>query len=111
MDASSTRKHDPTIVYLVECSGGIAPEPLARLRRNARFAKTKGARDSTNYGLARVSPRSYFTHHTQRISAAAVRADPKKARPDCVPQAERVRGRLSSPPSPASQPSAAQRPV
>ena len=61
-------------------SGGIAPEPLARLRRNARFTKTKGARDSTNYGLARVSPHSYLTHHTQRISAAAVRADAKNAR-------------------------------
>ena len=53
---------------------------MARLRRNGRFTKTKGARDSTNYGLARVSPRSYYTHHTQRISAAAVRADAKNAR-------------------------------
>ena len=74
------RKHNKCIVYLVECTGGIAPEPLARLRRNARFAKTKGARDSTKYGLARVSPHSYLTHHTQRISAAAVRADAKNAR-------------------------------
>ena len=73
-------KRNPTIVYLVEASGGIAPHPLARLRRNARFAKTKGARDSTKYGLARVSPRSDYTHHTQRISAAAVRADDKNAR-------------------------------
>ena len=62
---------------LVESTGGIAPEPLARIRRNARLAKTKNARD---YGEARVSPRSYYTHHTQRISAAAVRADAQNAR-------------------------------
>ena len=68
------------IVYLVESTGGIAPEPLARIRRNARLAKTKNARDSTKYGEARVSPRSYYTHHTQRISAAAVRADAQNAR-------------------------------
>ena len=30
--------------------------------------------------MARVSPRSYYTHHTQRVSAAAVRADAKNAR-------------------------------
>ena len=36
--------------------------------------------DSTKYGTARVSPRSYYTHHTQRVSAAAVRADAKNAR-------------------------------
>jgi hypothetical protein len=73
-------KRNRVIVYLVESTGGIAPEPLARIRRNARLAKTKNARDSTKYGEARVSPRSYYTHHTQRISAAAVRADAQNAR-------------------------------
>ena len=51
-----------------------------RFRFTYRFAKTKNARDSTKCGEARVSPRSYYTHHTQRISAAAVRADAKNAR-------------------------------
>ena len=55
-------------------------QPLARLRRNARLAGAKNARDSTKYGEARISPRTYYTHHTQRISAAAVRADTKNAR-------------------------------
>ena len=80
-------KRNRVIVYLVESTGGIAPEPLARIRRNARLAKTKNARDSTKYGEARVSPRSYYTHHTQRLSAAAVRADAQKecASSNCMP--------------------------
>ena len=69
------RKRNPTIVFLVENTGGISPQPLARLRRNARLATPKGARDSTKYGTARVSPRSYFTHHTQQMSKAAVMYD------------------------------------
>ena len=73
-------KRNRVIVWLVETTGGIAPEPLSRLRRNARLAKTKGARDRTNYGISRVSPRSYLIHHTQRISVAAVRANAKNMR-------------------------------
>ena len=73
-------KRNRVVVWLIECFGGIAPEPLARLRRHARLAKTRGAVDRTKYGTSRTSPRSYLTHHTQRISAAAVRADAKNAR-------------------------------
>ena len=67
-------------VFEIECFGGIAPQPLARLRRNARLAKTRGARDRTTYGSSRVGPRSYLAHHTQQISAAAVRADAENIR-------------------------------
>ena len=67
-------------MWLVECFGGIAPQPFARLRRNARLAKTKGACDRTKYGLSLVSPRSYLAHHVQRISAAAVLTDAKNIR-------------------------------
>ena len=67
-------KRNRVVVWLVESTGGIAPQPLARLRRLGRLAKIKGARDSTKYGLSRRSPRSYLTHHTQRISAAATRS-------------------------------------
>ena len=35
----------------------------------------KTARDGTNYGNTRVSTRSYYTHHMQRFSLAAVRGD------------------------------------
>ena len=67
-------------MWLVEASGGIAPQPLARLHRNSRLAASRGARDRTKYGLSRASPRSYLTHHIQRIAFAAVRANAKHAR-------------------------------
>ena len=38
-------------------------------------ARGKGARDSTRYGRSRTSARSYFVHHTQRLSLAAVLQD------------------------------------
>ena len=73
-------KRNKVIVWLVEASGGIAPQPLARLHRNSRLAASRGARDRTKYGLSRASPRSYLTHHIQRIAFAAVRANAKHAR-------------------------------
>ena len=73
-------KRNLVVVWLVEVLGGIAPEPLARLRRHARRTKTKGAVDRTKYGASRISPRSYLTHHTQRISAGVVRANVKNMR-------------------------------
>ena len=48
--------------------GNIAPACVLIMPRKYN------ARDST-YGEARVIPRSYFTHHTQRISLAAVKYD------------------------------------
>ena len=73
-------KRNKVVVWLVEASGGIAPQPLARLHRNSRLAASRGARDRTKYGLSRASPRSYLTHHIQRIAFAAVRANAKHAR-------------------------------
>ena len=73
-------KGNRVIVWVVESTGGIAPEPYGRLRRNARFAKSKNARDGTTYGFSRLSPRSYLQHHTQRISAAAVVSDAQNGR-------------------------------
>ena len=81
-------KRNRVVVWLVESTGGIAPQPLARLRRLARLAKVRGARDGTQYGLSRRSPRSYLTHHTQRISAAATRSNAKnmRAQANCLKQ-------------------------
>ena len=39
------------------------------------FELIAGGRDGTRYGLSRLSPRSFYTHHLQRISAATVRAN------------------------------------
>ena len=47
----------------------------AHLRRLARRANKKGARDATKYGGTRLSTRSFYTHHVQRMSKAAVLFD------------------------------------
>ena len=60
---------------IVETSGGIAPNFLSHIGALPRRAKGRGASDRTRYGRARLSPRSYFVHHTQRISLAAVTGD------------------------------------
>ena len=73
-------KGNRVIVWVVESTGGICPQGMSRLRRNARFAKSPGARDGTKYGLSRSSPRSYLAHHMQMISAAAVVSDAKNGR-------------------------------
>ena len=56
------------------------PSHSLPLRRNARFAKKKNARDGTKYGFSRLSPRSYLPHHIQRFSVAAVISDAKNGR-------------------------------
>ena len=59
---------------------GISPHTRAICRRHARRATAKGARDKTKYGTTRISTRSFYTHHTQRMSLAAVRLDAKNIR-------------------------------
>ena len=60
---------------IVEAYGGIAPHSRAALRRLARRASAKGARDRTVYGTTRISTRSFYTHHAQRIVKAVVHYD------------------------------------
>ena len=67
-------KHNNNIPFITSPSGGIAPQGLAHLKLLARSSRLAGGRDGTSYGLARTSPRSFFTHHLQRISSALVRA-------------------------------------
>ena len=67
-------KGNRVIPFITSPSGGIAPQGLAHLKLLARSSRLAGGRDGTSYGLARTSPRSFFTHHLQRISSALVRA-------------------------------------
>ena len=67
-------------IALVESLGGISPHTRAHYRRHARRASAKGARDKTKYGTTRVSTRSFYTHHTQRLTTSAVRLDAKNIR-------------------------------
>ena len=60
---------------IIEAYGGIAPHSRAALRRLARRASAKGARDRTVYGTTRISTRSFYTHHAQRIVKAVVHYD------------------------------------
>ena len=55
--------------------GGLSPPSAGRIWRLARRAQVKGARDGTQYGKLRISPRSFVVHHVQRISKAAVIGD------------------------------------
>ena len=60
-------KRSKVAPFIVESYGGIAPHSRAALRRLARRATAKGARDRTIYGETRISTRSFYTHHVQRI--------------------------------------------
>eukprot|EP00966_Prymnesium_polylepis_P310683 7177992-Prymnesium_polylepis.1 len=59
----------------MENTGGISPVPCSVARRFGRRASGKSAIERTNYGRSRVSTKSFYTHHTQRISTAVVHYD------------------------------------
>ena len=68
-------KRRMVVPMIVEATGAVAPRSLPCLRRLSRRAKGKNAVDRTKYGSLRISARSHFTHHLQRISLAAVLND------------------------------------
>ena len=80
-DYRDAASKDITIkIALVETLGGVAPHTRAIYRRHARRASAKGARDKTKYGTTRISTRSFYTHHMQRLTTAAVRLDAENIR-------------------------------
>ena len=60
---------------LVESLGGIAPRARRQLYSLAARAEGRNAVDRTRYGSARNSPKSFFVHHSQHITKAAVMYD------------------------------------
>ena len=60
---------------IVETSGAISPRSLKAVGHLAKRARGKHARDGTVYGRSRTSARSFYTHHTQRLSLAAACGD------------------------------------
>ena len=50
-------------------------EKLLQCGRLAKRATGRNATDRTKYGTARGSTKSFYTHHTQRLSKAAVIGD------------------------------------
>ena len=73
--ADALSKGARVIPFIVESTGAIAPSSLRYAKYLSRRARGKQARDGTSYGLARTSVRSFFPHHTQRLSMAAACGD------------------------------------
>ena len=81
----STKQRVPTCAQLARARGAyqhespsrdIAKIDIARLLKELAKA-TKGAtgHDSTQYGLGRASPQSFYPHHLAPLSSAIVCAD------------------------------------
>lgn len=73
--ADALTKGSRVVPFIVETLGGIAPHPRAYTAYMGRRVRGKGARDGTKYGRSRTSARTFYTHHTQRISLAAQRGN------------------------------------
>ena len=76
--------------FIVEVYGGIARKARAALGRLSARATGHGATDRTKYGLVRNSPNSFFTHHSQQISKAAVVYDAMAIRKQILSLRQRV---------------------
>ena len=62
---------------LVEALGGISPPARAHIAKLARRSEGRGATDRTKYGGTRLSTKSFYVHHSQMLSKAAVVFDAK----------------------------------
>ena len=78
--ADALQKGTIVNAMIVEATGGVTPATLAVVRRLTRRSQGKGAVDRTQYGTTRVSTKSFYTHHTQQMSKAAVMYDAKAIR-------------------------------
>ena len=63
---------------VVESTGAISPRTLKSIGHLAKRARGKRTRDGTKYGRSRMSSRSYYVHHTQRLSMAAACSSPNR---------------------------------
>ena len=73
-------KKSRVVVWLVETTGGVCPHACAHGRRLAERARAKGGTDRTKYGSSRASTRSFYVHHMQQVSKAAVMHDARATR-------------------------------
>jgi hypothetical protein len=65
------------IVHLLatESTGALSHPVILLLKTPAKGTQGTAGHDSTQYGLGRASPQSFFPHHLAAISSAIVRAD------------------------------------
>ena len=73
-DAIHNKRSRVTLI-LCESTGAVSPRTLSYVYYCSRRARGKHARDGTKYGRSRMSTRSFYTHHTQRLSFAAAVGD------------------------------------
>ena len=71
-DAARVKRACVNICLVEAGSGGVAPPFVRAIGKLSRRVKGRGGADRTRYGLARSSPRKFFTHHVQRIANAAI---------------------------------------
>ena len=72
--ADGLSKRSVVVPFIVEAGfGGITPHSIAYIAKLA--ARAKMGKDKTHYGLSRTSTTSFFIHHVQRISLAAIDGD------------------------------------
>jgi hypothetical protein len=74
------KKRSTVVPFIVETTGGIVPHARVQVGRLARRAEGKGKRDSTKYGSSRTSAKTFFHHHVQQLSKAAVVGDAQAMR-------------------------------
>ena len=65
------------IVHLLatESTGALSRPVILLLKTLAKATQGTAGHDSTQYGLGRASPQSFFPHHLAAISSAIVRFD------------------------------------
>ena len=73
--ADALARGNPVTLLVSETTGALSPTFLRLLLALAKQARAPTTHDSTRYGAARTSPRSFLTHHLTAISAAIVTAD------------------------------------
>jgi hypothetical protein len=74
-------KRNVVVLLLVEALGGIAPAARAHIGKLARRSQgAQGAVDRTQYGDTRISTKSFYVHHAQMLSKAAVMNDARAIR-------------------------------
>ena len=67
-------------MMLVEATGGLTGPTRSVVRQYAKRATGQATGDRTRYGPHRGSTRSFYTHHMQRLTTAAVRLDAENIR-------------------------------
>ena len=85
------------ILILVEALGGITPRARSAIYALAERVQGKSAIDRTKYGRTRASPRSFFVHHTQQLTTAAVIWDAKAIRKAITHERQKLMGAQAPP--------------